>query len=499
MPMPDMPAARYWDGVFRNPDPWDYGSDYEQAKYRQTLDMVRRGPARRALEIGCAEGMFTAMLAGEVAELLAMDVSGAALARAAARCSGHSNVTFVQHDLAEGLPQGEYDLIVCSETLYYLRDADALRRAARAMADALAPGGRIVMAHVNMVSDDRTVTGFDFNEFGAAFIAEVFGETDGLALQRDAHCELYRIQEYRRAPSAAGRPEVIALPEVSPMLPSAKRGGCVITDAEARFLWASRNVPVLMYHRIASGGPPGLAPYRVAPEAFEQQLDWLRRHGWRTTSLAAYCRRRFSAEAAGHDGRLIILTFDDAYEDFAETAWPLLRQYGFGATVFVPAGFSGGRAEWDRDYGPPAAIMDWEAIRRLHAEGVEIGSHGMQHVRADRLPDGAFLADTIAARRELEQQLGAEISGYCYPYAFARKAERLAVKDAGHGWAVAGTGRDPLDHADPFYLPRIEVLGSDSLADFAAKIPEPERAEPARISFYEDLRRRRDRRTYLKF
>src|ERR671914_537157 len=46
--------------------------------------------------------------------------------------------------------------------------------------------------------------------------------------------------------------------------------------------------------------------------------------------------------------RAVLLTFDDAYDDFAEVAWPLLRHHGLPATLFVPTAYPDvpGRAFW---------------------------------------------------------------------------------------------------------------------------------------------------------
>src|SRR5206468_1299547 len=51
--------------------------------------------------------------------------------------------------------------------------------------------------------------------------------------------------------------------------------------------------------------------------------------------------------------RSILLTFDDAYRDFGEIAWPILKRYRLPATLFVPTAYPG-RSDrsfwWDRLY-----------------------------------------------------------------------------------------------------------------------------------------------------
>jgi SAM-dependent methyltransferase len=138
----------YFGWVHRNADAWNYASSaYEVAKYDRTLRVIAAFPAGRALEAGCCEGAFTAALLERamVREIVGVDISAQALARARVRCSDFRNAQFVQTNLAFDAPPGPFDLIVCAETLYYLgaRSADAcvLLRAQ------LAPGGRIVAVH----------------------------------------------------------------------------------------------------------------------------------------------------------------------------------------------------------------------------------------------------------------------------------------------------------------------------------------------------------------
>src|SRR5713101_3519182 len=126
LPVPD--EAAFWDSLFTHPDPWYYMSDYEQTKYRHTLELLPAGKIDSLLEIACAEGHFTLQLAERAGQILAVDISERALARARDRCRDLSNVRFAQHDISRGLPEGNFDVIICAEVLYYLRDRFALNR-----------------------------------------------------------------------------------------------------------------------------------------------------------------------------------------------------------------------------------------------------------------------------------------------------------------------------------------------------------------------------------
>lgn len=500
----NLSERSYWNSTFREPDPWDYASDYEQRKYRQTLELLPDRRPRRALELGCAEGMFTISLAPRVHELLAVDISDVALQRARERCVDLEHVTLAEHDIADGLPGSGYDLVVCSEILYYLRDAAAVQAFANAVWSGMESGGHLLMAHSMMVADDRTTTGFDFNEIGTRFIAELFAAHPGFEFMRELRTDLYRIQLFRRSerldpdrPPASPR-EVLVRPHAPFDHAAIKWGGCAVTSAEAKHCWQTEELPILNYHRVASDGPRELAQYRVGRPRFERQLAWLQRQGWHSVSLSDYVSARFDDGHSTTQGKAVAFTFDDAYADFAENAWPLLRRYGFGATLFVPVDYVGGRAEWDADHGPTAPLLTWDQLRELRDQGVEIASHGCSHQRMFELSPEDALEEARRSREVLRQELGIEAAGFCYPYNWADPAARQAVAEAGYRYGVYGAddGTRPEDR-DPHFLPRVEVFGSDTLDEFIAKLPRPSPAPDESIARYLELRARRDRATYM--
>lgn len=88
---------------------------------------------------------------------------------------------------------------------------------------------------------------------------------------------------------------------------------------------------ILMYHRIARDtfDPWGLA---VAPERFAQQLAWLAENR-RVLPLTEFAARHRSGDLPND---AVAITFDDGYACTAEVAAPMLQQFGFSATVFLP-------------------------------------------------------------------------------------------------------------------------------------------------------------------
>ena len=227
-------------------------------------------------------------------------------------------------------------------------------------------------------------------------------------------------------------------------------------------------VPVLMYHRIATDGPAELAEYRVAPQMLGHHLRFLRRRGFRSISI-----EEWQADANGSGslfGRPIMLTFDDAYLDFYETAWPILRESGFSAYVFVVTDKVGKTSDWDNKYGDPAPLMTWQQIKELASAGVRYGSHLSTHTRANFLSSEALLREAVHSRAALEEALGLDVHAAAIPYGVTDSRVEEILGIAGYTRAFAAGGGYAPAHGLELSTPRIAISGADDILAFAEKL-----------------------------
>lgn len=131
-------------------DPWDYTTvSYQADRIRSEVGMLDavRGAAcfGKALEVGCAEGLFTESLAPRCDSLLALDISPVALTRARRRLQGDERVQFAQWDLRVDPVPDTYDLIVIIHALEYIRNPIYVRRARTKLVNSLQPGGYLLV------------------------------------------------------------------------------------------------------------------------------------------------------------------------------------------------------------------------------------------------------------------------------------------------------------------------------------------------------------------
>jgi len=172
----------FFDDLYASdPDPWDFEtSPYEAAKYAATLAALEGRRFANTLEIGCSIGVLTQRLSDHTDGLLAIDVSTTALQSARRR---NPDVNFERREIPEEYPDGDFDLVVASEVLYYL-DRAALRDTIERFA------GTLLAVHWRGPTERYPFTGDEVHHH----LAERFGApaysawTDKYALDRWDAC-----------------------------------------------------------------------------------------------------------------------------------------------------------------------------------------------------------------------------------------------------------------------------------------------------------------------
>jgi peptidoglycan/xylan/chitin deacetylase (PgdA/CDA1 family)/SAM-dependent methyltransferase/GT2 family glycosyltransferase len=471
------PADRkgHFESLFEKEDPWGYGSAYEQEKYERQIAMLPAGKIDRALELACAEGHFTVQLAPHVEHLLATDISSKALSRTQARCAKYSNIDYQVLDFSSEPIPGDMDLIICSETLYYLADEAELRKVAPAIVAALRPGGWLVMAHAHAVKDNMARTGFDWDSvYGVDVINRIFSELPGLALERSLDTQLYRIDRFRRIEADA--PVVAPVIETAPLVEVLERevarsilwGGATILRSQAMAREQRFQVPILMYHGVADQGPAALARYRVTQSAFKAQMRWLRANGFHAVGSRDLLKH--IGTGSPFAGRPVVISFDDGFQDFADNAWPILAAHDFTAEMFVVTDLVGKRAIWDQDRGEPAQLMDGATIASLAAEGVLFGSHMATHTPLDGLSAEELVKELAGSRAMLAQWLGQPPISFAAPFSIEDSRLAWMARQCGYRIGYSGEGGAARLDMNPFALPRVEVRGDRPLEEFVARM-----------------------------
>jgi peptidoglycan/xylan/chitin deacetylase (PgdA/CDA1 family) len=223
-------------------------------------------------------------------------------------------------------------------------------------------------------------------------------------------------------------------------------------------------VPILAYHNIGDQFEWGINV--VSPRLFERQVGFLAENGYSTIRLDQYLAGEIAVE------KPVIITFDDAYQQVFDLAYPILQHAGFSATIFVVADYVGMKNTWDINLGGKCAYhMDWPEIQVLADSGWEIGSHTSTHPDLVGLSDEKLADELHCSKQVLEQHIHCPIHILSYPFNRCNTRVVKAVQAAYYKGACCLAEKMFIDsNYNHYTIPRRGVYAIDELLWFKRKL-----------------------------
>ena len=207
---------------------------------------------------------------------------------------------------------------------------------------------------------------------------------------------------------------------------------------------------VLTYHSISDAAGPTSIP----PAIFANQMQVLADLGRRSLRLSEFIDWHEDKGDGANDG--VLITFDDAFEDFAQVAAPILQRHGFSALMFVPTRRLGRPEGWAGANDPARPLMDWATVRSLANEGFEFGGHSRTHANLTKLSPAEREEEIAGCADDLSDQIGKPIEGFAAPY--GRVSPEVVEAIGRHYRAAFGTRLAlPRRGQDLLNLPRIDM------------------------------------------
>lgn len=128
---------------------------------------------------------------------------------------------------------------------------------------------------------------------------------------------------------------------------------------------AEPSAVILQYHHVSTSTPPSTS---ISPADFRRHMDYLRDNGFAVLRLE-------EVVAALQNGsplpdKTAVITFDDGYISVYSSAFPLLREYGWPFTIFVPTALVGTNA---------ALYSNWDQLREMATSGATLANHTVSH------------------------------------------------------------------------------------------------------------------------
>lgn len=254
-------------------------------------------------------------------------------------------------------------------------------------------------------------------------------------------------------------PSITPTPTLSPTAVATRTPTRAISPVVSE-IGRSARVPILMYHYVSV--PPADADairrdLSVPPEVFEQEMKFLYDQGYQTIQLRDLLN--YFETGAPLPPKPIILTFDDGYADQYINVFPTLNDFGFTGTFFVITQFA------DRNLN---GYMTWEQIQELASNGMEIGTHTIDH-RANLAGLGVNTQrHAIQPARDALQKFAPDASPvFAYPAGSYDKTTLALLRELGYRAAVTTKQGVLQSSAQPYELKRVRVRGAWTISQFA--------------------------------
>lgn len=215
-----------------------------------------------------------------------------------------------------------------------------------------------------------------------------------------------------------------------------------------------QSVPILIYHRFAENCS---SPLCMPKSTFEFQMRYLKENGYHVITaeeLFAFLEYR-----QGLPQKSVLITIDDGYRSVYKIAYPILKEYGFTATLCIYTSF----------VGVSKMAITWNQLKEMQSEGFTIGSHTMYHSDLTQPKEGEtdpeFMArikeELYGSKKVLDQKLGQDTDIIAYPFGYYDQISIQMAKKAGYKMAMSvKRGGNPF-FANPLVLRRDQILERD--------------------------------------
>ena len=215
-------------------------------------------------------------------------------------------------------------------------------------------------------------------------------------------------------------------------------------------------VLILNYHKIDNT----FISLAVRPDDFDTQMKYLSENGYHTISPdELYDSLAGTGELPDNP---VMITFDDGYEDNYVNAYPILKKYGFKATIFVVTSFL------DKN---KKGYMSWDQAREMDTNGISIQSHTVDHKSMTDLTDDQLRMELVDSKKKAEKELGHPVNYMAYPTGTYNLHIAQMVKEAGYKAAFT-IKYGNVDKASNIYaLERVPIFHTEQTnKDFMERI-----------------------------
>lgn len=215
-------------------------------------------------------------------------------------------------------------------------------------------------------------------------------------------------------------------------------------------------IPVIYYHDVVSHGE-GYSYQKIEEKNFEAQMEYLYNTGYKTVKFS-----EILANSTADYSKCIVITFDDGFKGVIEKAVPILKKYGFTASVFVATGL----------LNTNGLFSEKDAVEFSEDGVLELCAHTNTHLDMRFMDKDGISKEFYISNKKLTHFTGISPRVFCIPFGAYNKKVRKSIFMVG-GYDMVFASFNGFLNTKNFkgkLLPRIGIKNEDSLKKFANKV-----------------------------
>ncbi len=246
-----------------------------------------------------------------------------------------------------------------------------------------------------------------------------------------------------------------------------------MTNKESINRMPHKRIKVLMYHKITADEKLCRSHWTyVSKEQFRKHLSLLDHWGFVPITFEDFLLYRKGE--INLPKKSVILTFDDGYEGIYKIAFPMLKEYGWNAVLFVLGDRFVKSDFWDKHFGlSETNLLSDEQIIEMHEAGFEVGSHSMQHANLIKVPQKIARYEISQSKEMLQALIKSQVKSFCYPFGLTNKEVKNIVHESGYELACGVFSGPPRFWKDQYDIRRITIRNSTDDFSFGFKMLTP--------------------------
>jgi len=223
-----------------------------------------------------------------------------------------------------------------------------------------------------------------------------------------------------------------------------------------------QTVPVLAYHGFSKDKSDRLT---VTEAAFKEQMRYLKENDYHVITLDQLLD--FLDFKRQVPEKSVVITFDDGRQSIYHIAFPVLRDFGFPASLFISTDLIGGEK-----------ALSWKQIKELAENGFDVQSKTRTNRDMTKLKKGesfeeyfrAVQTEISQSKKIIEKKVKKQCIYMAYPYGWANSLVAAVLKKEGYrGAFTQNRGSNPI-YVDKYLINRSVIHGGCNLKQFRANL-----------------------------